>query len=268
MSTRGIASFSEQQTDRLANVRETSSGGKTLRLTGSAKLKVADARRRSNGDVADEGNMTRMNQVVGSPSAGMEAPRGAMGAKISPNSFSAGRPEWAGRVAPNTNAPGSSQVGSSLRDMFKPGSGSTNGLSLLKSGSLFDNPRFARNRDYEKGTGEFAPKTAESAAGVKKTSLADKLQSNPESVSDDYSAGNYSYKDPDTGSIISREEYEKKTSLASAAAYGGDVEDPREFMSMALRDGLGDEKLIQAAMKGGDTDLSKRYKNLSRMGVV
>jgi hypothetical protein len=39
-------------------------------------------------------------------------------------------------------------------------------------------------------------------------------------------------------------------------------------MSMALRDGLGDEKLIQAAMKGGDTDLSKRYKNLSRMGVV
>jgi len=181
----------------------------------------------------------------------------------------------------------------SIRGMFTPGAGSTNGLSLRAEGSLFDSQIFSANRAIEKGFDKpVAPRTAQPNAGVSGVSasvaretsfssgaklstgtdpLNTKLTSRvaaPDSLvseNDPYAMG------ANANSLLSKP---LDTGLSDSnrfsdqsAMYGGDVADPMEFLSMALRDGLGDEKLIQAAMKGGDS-YGRKYKNLNRMGVL
>lgn len=189
-------------------------------------------------DAENETEIAKWNRPAGTAWT-PPAPQATRGTRISPQSFSAGSPANAGKVQDSVmSATGNIKPGSSVRDMFRGGEGATAGLNLLASGSLFGNPRTLRNRNFEKGRGEFALKPKPTQGTVTPGSALDTFLEETDGL--------------DT----------------QTAAYGGDVADPMEFLSMAMRDGLGDQKLIQAAMRGGDAGMSKRYKNLSKMGVV
>jgi hypothetical protein len=168
----------------------------------------------------------------------------------------------------------------SIRGMFTPGAGSTNGLSLRAEGSLFDNPIFAANRAIEKG---FNKPTGKSDYSMPQTFTSKQYNQNT-ATGPDYDPSSEPgrvtpgsrldkfFAETDTLEPVGGIELNEGTDMQAydalnRATYGGDVADPMEFLSMALRDGLGDEKLIQAAMKGGDS-YGRKYKNLNRMGVV
>lgn len=213
-------------------------------------------------------------------------PKKPLGAKISAQSFSAGSSDWAGRTADSNLVSNSFSASTkSLKDSYRQGTGSTNGLTLRTEGSLFDNPMFARNREIEKGIGQpskpkaqpFESQAAQSTMsrideGTAATTVFDKAKDNSilapitpvkKTVADAQSTIGSSY-----GLGDGREQM--------AAMYGGDVMngvdtasplDTMTMLSTALNDGLGDPKLLQAAIRSGGS-FTKKYKNLSAMGVV
>lgn len=168
------------------------------------------------------------------------------GARISARSFSAGEAQWKGRVDDSvTENPANMKSDFSLRDNWDKGGNLSGGRSL------FDQKRFSQNRAVE-------ARSTDTVVGKFNAWKQDNNRAEQQRVESFLSEMSMSDEDYMTTMF---------GGSTKTASLGGDV-DTTSFLSTALAKGVGDPKLLRAAIRGGSADLSKRYTNLSKLGVI